>query len=314
MTAARSGGFPDFFPGPAQASLLAVSSLPRVAFLGLGTMGGPMALRLVRAGFPLVVWNRSPERSAVLGAPRAATPAEAAAAADVICSMLTGGEALESVLFGPSGAAEGEIAGKLYVDFSTSGPVAARAAAARLTERGARFVDAPVSGTRGPAERGELVVLAGGDAADVAALAPVFAAVGRRTLHAGSVGAGQALKVVLNGLGCQHLMAFASMLRLGERAGLSREVLVAAFTEGAFATPAYQGKRERVLARRYDDPDFVLELVLRDAELCAELQQELGAVMPTHAAARAEVGRAVEAGLGSKDLFAVEELYGRDEE
>jgi 3-hydroxyisobutyrate dehydrogenase-like beta-hydroxyacid dehydrogenase len=88
--------------------------------------------------------------------------------------------------------------------------------------------------------------------------------------------------------------------------------LVAAFTEGAFATPAYKGKRDRVLERRYDDPDFVLELVLRDAELCAELQAELELPMPTHAAARAEVERAVRAGLGTKDLFAVEELYSED--
>lgn len=276
-------------------------------------MGAPMAENLARAGCPLVVWNRSPGRRLPGGAELASSPLAAAARADVICTMLTGAEALERVLFGPEGAALGPVAGKLFVDFSTSGPRAARAVAERLRERGARFVDAPVSGTRGPAERGELVVLSGGDAADVAELAPLFAVLARRTLHAGPVGSGQALKVVLNGLGCQHLMAFASMLRLGERAGLSRQVLVEAFTEGAFSTPAYRGKRERVLARRYDDPDFVLELVLRDADLCAQLQAEVGAPMPTHAAARAEVRRAVEAGLGQKDLFGVEELYAEED-
>jgi len=272
-----------------------------------------MAARLAGAGFSLRVWNRSARADALPGVERAATPHQAAQWADVVCAMLTGADAVEDVFFGADGAAQEPVTGKRFVDFSTSGPRAARAVAARLGARGARFVDAPVSGTRGPAERGELVVLAGGELEDVAALAPVFTAVGKRTLHAGPVGAGQALKVVLNGLGCQHLMAFASMLRLGERAGLTREVLVHAFTEGAFATPAYRGKAERVLASRYDDPDFVLELVLRDAELCAELQAELGVVMPTHAAARAEVRRAVEAGLGEKDLFVVEELYTKDE-
>lgn len=275
-------------------------------------MGRPMAENLARAGFPLLAWNRTPGRQGSL--PLVGSPRAAASSADVVCTMLTGGEAVHEVLFGPDGAAQADVSGKLFVDFSTSGPRAARTIAARLAERGASFVDAPVSGTRGPAERGELLILAGGDPSDVARLEPLFAVLGQRTLLAGPAGSGQALKVVLNGLGCQHLMAFASMLRLGERAGLAREVLVTAFTEGAFATPAYRGKRRRVLERDYEDPDFVLELVLRDAELCAELQTELASPMPTHAAAAREVRRAVEAGLGSKDLFSVEQLYGEPDE
>lgn len=281
----------------------------RLALLGLGTMGTPMAKNLARHGFALSVWNRSVDKAAALGLPVAKSARDAAERSDVILTMLTGPEALHEVLFGAEGAAQGDVRGKLFVDMSTSGPRAAREAAARLEALGARFVDAPVSGTRGPAERGELVVLAGGAAEDVASLAPIFSALSRRTVHAGSVGAGQALKIVLNGLGCQHLAAFASMLRLGERAGLAREVLVEAFTEGAFATPAYKGKKQRVLERRWEEPDFPLELVLRDADLCAELQADVGAPMPSHAAARAEVRRAVEKGLGALDLFALEELY-----
>lgn len=281
----------------------------RLALLGTGTMGTPMAKNLARRGIELTVWNRSADKAAALGVPVASSPRDAAARSDVILTMLTGPEALEQVLFGPEGAASGDVRGKLFVDLSTSGPRAARDAAGRLANAGARFVDAPVSGTRGPAERGELVVLAGGSTEDVAALELVFSAISRRTVHAGPVGSGQALKIVLNGLGCQHLAAFASMLRLGLRAGLAREVLVEAFTEGAFATPAYKGKKQRVLEQRWDEPDFPLELVLRDADLCAELQAEVGAPMPSHAAARAEVRRAVEGGLGALDLFAMEELY-----
>jgi 3-hydroxyisobutyrate dehydrogenase len=287
-----------------------------VAFLGLGTMGVPMALNLVRSKLRLHVHNRTPERAGELeraGARVAESPRAAADEAGVVITMLTGGDALSQVLFGQNGAATGEIAGKLFVDMSTSGPRAAVATAARLQEAGARFVDAPVSGTRAPAETGELVVLAGGRTEDVEALRPIFAPLARRVIHAGPVGSGQALKVVLNGMGCQHLMAFASMLRLGERAGLKREVLLDAFTTGAFATPAYVGKRERVLARNYDNPDFVLDLVLRDAVLCAELQREVGLELVTHAAARAEVARAVERGLGSLDLFSAERLYDSNE-
>jgi 3-hydroxyisobutyrate dehydrogenase-like beta-hydroxyacid dehydrogenase len=290
---------------------------PCIAFIGLGTMGLPMAQNLARAGFSLRVHNRSAgraERLRELGAEVAPSPRDAASGAGVVITMLTGGEAVEEVLFGPEGAAG--LGGQLFVDMSTIGPSAARQIAAKLSSTGARFVDAPVSGSRLPAENAELVVLAGGEASDVAELDPVFRALARKVIHAGPVGAGQTLKIVLNGLGCQHLLAFASMLRLGEKAGLGRETLVEAFTAGAFSTPAYVAKQSRVLDRRYDDPDFVLELVLRDALLCRELQRDLAMPMPTHQAAHAEVERAVQSGLGQADLFGVELLYdvpGRDQ-
>jgi 3-hydroxyisobutyrate dehydrogenase-like beta-hydroxyacid dehydrogenase len=282
-----------------------VTAKPTIAFLGLGVMGEPMATNLARAGFPVRPWNRSPRPGRVF----AESPRACAVDADIVITMLTGAEAVMDVLFGENGAATGPVRDKLFVEMSTSGPKCARRAAGKLHELGARFVDAPVSGTRGPAESGELVVLAGGSDADVARLADVFAPLARRVIHAGGVGMGQTLKVILNGMGCQHLLAFAGMLRLGEAAGLPRDVIVDAFTGGAFATPAYVGKRERVLKQDYENADFVLGLVLRDANLCAELQRETGLTLPTHRAARLELERAVGAGLADKDLFAVEAIY-----
>src|SRR5690349_20915649 len=123
---------------------------PRVAFLGLGTMGAPMALNLSRAGFPLTVWNRSPELArpfASLGVALAESPRAAAAESDVVITMLTGAEALDHVLFGADGAARAEIRDKLFVDCSTAGPRAARSIAARLADSRAEFIDAPLSGT-----------------------------------------------------------------------------------------------------------------------------------------------------------------------
>jgi 3-hydroxyisobutyrate dehydrogenase len=282
-----------------------VTQRPSIAFLGLGVMGEPMATNLARAGFPIRLWNRSPRSGQVL----ADSPAACVADADIVITMLTGGEAVMEVLFGEAGAATGSVRDKLFVDMSTTGPKSALTVAAKLAHLGARFVDAPVSGTRGPAVEGALVVLAGGGDKDVARLADVFAPLSRKVIHAGGVGMGQTLKVVLNGMGCQHLVAFAGMLRLGEEAGLDRKVLVEAFTGGAFATPAYVGKRERVLAQNYEDADYLLGLVLRDANLCAELQRETGLTLPTHRAARLELERAIGAGLGDKDLFAVEGIY-----
>ncbi len=277
----------------------------KIAFLGLGTMGAPMANNLERSGFSVARWNRTAQLDHAL----ADSPQAAAESADIIITMLTGGDAVEEVLFGQRGAATGNVSGKLFVDMSTSGPRSAHRVAEELRARGARFVDAPVSGTRGPAERGELVVLAGRSSADLAALEGVFGVLGRRVIHAGPAGAGQTLKIVLNGMGCQHLMAFTSMLRLGQAAGLARGVVVDAFTNGAFATPAYVGKRERVLREDYDGADYPLELVLRDADLCQELQHDVGLAIPTHGVARSEVEKAVRAGLGEKDLFVVEQLY-----
>jgi 3-hydroxyisobutyrate dehydrogenase-like beta-hydroxyacid dehydrogenase len=268
-------------------------------------MGAPMAANLRREGFSVGVWNRS----AKPGFELASSPRACADTATVVITMLTGGDAVEQVLFGENGAATGSVTNKLFVDMSTTGPASARRVASRLAGLGARFVDAPVSGTRGPAEKGELVVLAGGSDEDVGSLGDVFAALSRRVIHAGPVGAGQTLKVVLNGMGCHHLVAFASMLRLGEAAGLSREVVVDAFTTGAFATPAYVGKRARVLERNYQNADYLLSLTLRDAKLCRELQAELGLMLPTHLAALADIERGVDAGLGDQDLFSVEAIY-----
>ena len=165
-----------------------------------------------------------------------------------------------------------------------------------------------MSGTVGPALRGELVALAGGAEPALRRADPVLRALAKKVIHCGSVGQGQAMKIVLNGLGAHHLVAFTSMLVLGERAGLSREHVVEAITSGAFSTPSYQGKRAKVLARDYS-PDFALSLALKDSALAVELQYELGMKLPVHRAIVRDLEDAVRAGLGDEDLFGLERLY-----
>lgn len=284
---------------------------PRVAFLGLGAMGAPMAARLARAGFPLAVWNRSPGRAAplaALGARVAASPADAARDADVIVTMLSDAKALDAVIAGKHGVASALAKGALVIEMSTAGRASARRAAKLVTKARGRFVDAPVSGTVGPAERGELLAMAGGEARDVKDAEAVLSAMCRRVIHAGSVGQGQALKVLLNGIGAHHFVAFASMLVLGEKAGLAREVLVDAFTSGAFASPSYIGKRGKVLARDYA-PEFSLALTLKDARLNLELQDEVKLALPVVRAIAREIRGAVDAGLGGIDLYGIERWF-----
>ncbi len=126
----------------------------------------------------------------------------------------------------------------------------------------------------------------------------------------GGVGQGQALKVLLNGIGAHHFVAFASMLVLGERAGLTREVLVDAFTNGAFASPSYVGKRAKVLAHDFT-PEFSLGLALKDAELNVELQDEVGLPLEVLRAIARVLEQAVADGLGEEDLYAVEKWFAR---
>ncbi len=299
----------------ARYSLAAVTApqATTVAFLGLGAMGRPMATRLVEAGFRVRVYNRSPrpaEALAELGAQACATPEECARSASVIITMLSDAGALETVLRGVF-AAFANARGNprpVLVDMSTIGRKAAIAVGLRADAGGLDFVDAPVSGSVRPARAGELLALVGGSHEAVARARPVLSVLCKSVLHAGAVGQGQALKVVLNGIGAHHLVAFTSMLALGERAGIAREVLLQAFTTGAFATPSYAGKRDKLAARDYS-ADFTLALALKDCSLNTELQKEVGLHLPVHQSITEDVASGIQEGLGASDLFALEKYY-----
>ena len=282
-----------------------------VAFLGTGAMGLPMASNLVRKGFPVQVWNRHHDRAqpvVALGAKLKSTPLECVQGARVIVTMLRDADALSSVLERPDGVLTGIEKDAVLVDMSTTGRAAALRAAELVRGLGARFVDAPVSGSVGPAERGELLALVGGKLNDVTRAQPVLNAMCKRILHAGDVGQGQALKVVVNGIGAHHVVAFTSMLVLGERLGIARRILLEAFTTGAFASPSYVSKKEKVLAKDYS-PEFSLALALKDTKLNVDLQQEAGLPLPVLREALRALEKGVEEGLGDEDLFALEKYY-----
>jgi 3-hydroxyisobutyrate dehydrogenase len=285
----------------------------RVAFLGLGAMGRPMASRLLESGFLVRTWNRT--RREVPGATPCATPGECARTADVVVTMLADAEALAAVLEGKNGvlatfATEKRKPRPVLLDMSTIGRGAALAAARRADEHGARFVDAPVSGSLGPAARGELIALAGGSLKSIERVRPVLDALCKRVIHAGGAGQGQALKIVLNGVGAHHLVGWTSMLALGERAGLARDVLLDSFTAGAFATPSIAGKRDKLMVRDYA-PDFSLALTAKDVSLAAALQQEHAMRLPVLEGILKEVEAGVREGLGDLDLFALEKRYAK---
>ncbi len=287
---------------------------PSVAFIGLGAMGRPMAVRLIALGFPVRIYNRSKSvTKTLIGGTVCNTPGECARGAEIVITMLSDADALHSVLEGPYGvlatlADERRKPRAVVMDMSTIGNAAAVAIGRRVEQHGARFVDAPVSGSVAPAGKGELVALVGGTIRSVERVRPVLDGLCKKVIHAGGIGMGQTLKVVLNGLGAHHLVGFTSMLALGERAGLARDVVLEAFTTGAFATPSYIGKRDKLLARDYT-PEFSLNLALKDCSLNLALQDELKFRLPVLRAIVEDVQRGVFEGLGELDLFALEKHY-----
>ena len=282
----------------------------RVAFLGLGTMGAAMAANVLRRGHTVSVWNRTAGKADSLvaaGARSAATPADAARDAEVVVTMLADPAALEAVVGGPDGVLATLAAGAVFVDCSTVDPATARALDERVRARGARFVDAPVSGTRKPAVEGTLLIIAAGAPEDIERVRPVLEAMGR-VRHVGAVGQGMAMKLVLNGLGAHMLTGFTAMLAFGARQGLAASDMLDIIGGGAFSSPLYAGKGPRIVARDFV-ADFTLALMLKDQELVLATARSLDYPMPTEQAIRDVLARAVADGFADDDLCGVVQLF-----
>jgi 3-hydroxyisobutyrate dehydrogenase-like beta-hydroxyacid dehydrogenase len=284
----------------------------KIAFLGLGTMGAPMAANVLRAGHALVVWNRTAEKARPLvdaGAKMATSPADAARDAEVVITMLADPAALEAVMRADDGVLSSLAKDALVVDMSTVDPASARSLDAAVRARGGRFVDAPVSGTRQPAVDGKLVIMAAGDAADVERARPILSSMGR-VIFVGAVGQGMAMKLVLNGLGAHMMTGFAAMLVLGARQGLSAATMLEVIGAGAFASPLFAAKGARIAARSFA-PDFTVALMRKDQALVLSTARALGYAMPTERAIMEVLDAAIGDGLGEDDLCGVVQLFER---
>ena len=275
--------------------------MTRVAFLGLGAMGAPMARRILAAGFPLTVWNRRRDRAlAIAGAAIAETPREAAAAADVVCTMLSDPAALQAVAVGRDGLVAGLSPGKIWLDFSTVTPEASRRAAARAREMGADFCDVPVAGSVKPATDGTLKLIAGGDEAVLAKAKPVLDAVSAETLHFGEVGQGSAMKLVNNLMYGVTLAAFGEALALARSLRLPPEKTRAWLLSIPSVAPYLKAKVD-FLDGGGEPAAFRLALMEKDLRLVVEAGGGPAAA-PVVEAARGDYERARKAGLGEKDF------------
>jgi 3-hydroxyisobutyrate dehydrogenase-like beta-hydroxyacid dehydrogenase len=286
--------------------------MTKIGFLGLGDMGTPMARRLLRAGHDLLVWNRSPDRSAPLvqeGAVVAPSPAKAAAGSAFVITMLATPEALEQVLFGTEGLASALSPGQILIDMSTVGPDEVRAAAARLP-RGASLVDAPVRGSVPQAESGRLEVFVGATGDDYERVRPILEALGS-VRHTGRPGSGAAMKLVANLTLGAAIVTLGEALALGESLELSRDVVLDALV-GSPIGPIVNAKRANVESGRFA-PNFRLRHAAKDLRLVMEAAAARGHDLKQARANRAWLDEAMARGAGDLDFSAVVATIGRVE-
>ena len=278
--------------------------MAKVAFLGLGQMGTPMATRLVRAGHDLTVWNRTPDRArplAAAGAIVAGSPAEAGAGAAFAITMLATPEALTEVVLGEHGLMKGFGQSQVYIDMSTVGPHTVRSIAAKLPA-GVAVVDAPVRGSVGQAAEGRLEIFVGASDKDFERVRPILESLGS-VGHVGGVGAGAAMKLIANLALGASIAAVGEALALGEALGLGRAQLFD-MLEGSQLGPVVRGKRANIESRHYP-PNFKLRHAAKDLRLVIEAAAVVGRDLRLSAAAKAWLDAAVEGGAGDLDYSAV---------
>ena len=284
-----------------------------VGFVGLGIMGRPMARNLLKAGFSLAVHSRSPgpvDELAVAGAEPRTSPAEVAAAAEVVITMLPDTSDVELVLFGEEGVSSRIRPGSLVVDMSTIDPLATRHFAEKLSDSGAGLVDAPVSGGEKGAVEGTLSIMVGGSEADVARAMPLLRAMGSTVVHVGDCGAGQVAKACNQLVVASTIQAVAEALALAERAGVDPRRVREALLGGFAGSKILEIHGQRMLDRTFT-PGFRSRLHLKDARIVLDTAQRVGSAVPAFSIAADALRRLVDDGGGELDHSALFTLLER---
>jgi len=283
--------------------------MARIAFFGAGLIGEPMAHRLIGAGHHVVVVahrNRGPiERLVRAGAVEARTPAAAAKATDVAILMLPTARDVDAVLFDPEGVGEGMDRGYAVVDMGTSFPPDTRRIAARVADRGGRFLDAPVTGGPGGARAGTLTLMVGGDVATLDDVRPVFAAMASHVYHFGDVGTGHTAKLVQNMISIVSAAAIAEGFALAAAAHLDVGKLYEMLSSLPAASPALQSIVPRVFAREFAPVNVRLNIIYKDIRQATALAREMTVPLPTANGATELLQLARAFGFGDLDATAV---------
>ena len=283
----------------------------KIGLIGLGLMGRPMGMNLLKAGHSLKVWNRTASRADELvaaGAKLAKSPQEVAAASGFLLTMVSDPPALEEVLWGTSGAIQGLKRGTIYVDSSTISPSLARKIAAACAERGTEFLDAPVTGGDWGARKGELVFMVGGEESTLKKAEPILGVLGKKWFHLGPSGAGQTIKLAMNLILALQVEALAEALALVRKAGIAGEKLVEVLQSSMARAGVLDVKAPNLLKGEYV-PSFPLRLMHKDLNLAMDLAKQLGVRLPAGEAARDTYGAVKNAAKEDLDYSAVMKFW-----
>ncbi len=286
----------------------------KIGFIGTGTMGQPMLANLLRKGFEVVAFDIVPaalEAAIAHGAERAGSVGEAAANCDLVVTMLPSSANVEAVYLGPGGIVESATQGRLCVDMSTIDPGTSQRVAARLKERGIRFLDAPVSGGVGGAEAGTLAIMVGGAVGDLEEARPVLAAMGSNIIHVGAVGAGEVAKLCNNLISGTVAVAVSEAFRIGEAFGVDPQILTDVIAKSSGATWVMErmhpvpGIVESAASSRQYTPGFMTDLMAKDLGLAVSAAREKRVPVAVASTAQQVYRMASSHGLGRKDFSSV---------
>jgi 3-hydroxyisobutyrate dehydrogenase len=283
-----------------------------IGFIGLGLMGSGMAHNLLKAGYPLRVYNRSAEKAQPLieaGATAARTPAEAAQGADVIISMVGDDTASRAIWLGTQGALDAAKPGAIVIESSTLSLDWVRELYGLAKAKGLQFIDSPVAGSKVAARDGALTLYIGAESqALVDQVMPIFKTVSQNQAYFGPVGSGAVYKLINNMLVAVHIAALGEGLALAQSAGLNQDLVVQTLLNGPSASPTVKGKMPSIVARNYDDVHFELQWMLKDATYALKLADSLKQPLSIVDATKTVYANAVAQGLAEADFAAVTEV------
>ena len=289
----------------------------RIGFIGLGVMGRPMALNLLKAGYPMVVWNRTRSKMKPLleaGAEGADSPREVAEKSDVVITMVTDSPDVEEVILGPNGVIHGAHPGLIVIDMSTISPTVTRRIAQKLAEKGVKMLDAPVSGGDIGAKKGTLSIMVGGPKETFEECLPIFKVLGKKITYMGPSGMGQTTKLCNQVICALNIQAVCEGLMLGAAAGLDLKKLLEVVTAGAAGSWMLSNLGPKMIERDFR-PGFKISHQQKDLRLVLSFASELKLPLPGTALVQ-QMFRSVEAeGLGDKGtqaaIVAMEKIAGR---
>lgn len=279
----------------------------KIGFIGLGIMGSRMAANLQKAGHSLILFNRTKEKAAELlanGATWAKHPADCARQCDILFTMLSTPQIVRQLAEGDEGFLMELETGKLWVDCSTVNPSFSLEMAAAAQAHGIHFLDAPVAGTKGPAEKGELLFLVGGDKKDVETAQPYFDIMGKKTLHLGEKGKGASMKILINLMLAQSVLAFSEAMSLGNAMQLDTKVLFDVLLATPVVAPVLGALRLKLEAEDRS-ANFPLKWMQKDIHLAASTAFEYSVPMPSLNTAKEVFAMAKQAGLGDEDFSSI---------